>query len=359
MNSKPSMIFLGALMFMTLACGTSAPPAQPLLASPSLPVPGLQATPAPTMAEMVPFLTSTLPASGLMPSVTGLRMVYLSGGNVWLWSETSTRQLTFDGRAVAIALSKDGSLLAFLRGQEVWVMGVVGSGERLLASLAAAGGRLFFAPNGSLLAVATPDHIVVLDLNTGSKTTVLTYCAIPGYIPQVVWAVDSYGFKTVIPSSAEGGAAQLHYVFPNGTVANLGSLDLAPLRESWPLISPDGGYIIYATRHGPDGRSLMLMDASGAARPYGEPAGRIRAGGWYPDSRRFVYLSEGTTESIVLTGSIDGPPQMGVLFDPALGRWVDDGHYLLLENGSLSLADTRGGRWVIASDVQDYAVSAP
>ncbi len=359
MNSKPSMIFLGSLILIALACGTSAPPSQPLLASPSLPVPVLQATPAPPTAEIIPFPTTTLPASGSTPSVTGLQIVYLSGGNVWLWSETSMRQLTFDGRAVTTALSKDGSLLAFLRGQEVWVMGVDGSAERLLASFPVADGRLYFAPNGSLLAVAMPDRMAVLDLDIGSNTTVLTYPAIPGYIPQVVWAIDSYGFKTVIPTSAEGGAAQLHYIFPDGTVAKLGSLDLAPLRESWPLISPDGGYVIYAARQGADGRSLMLMDASGATRLYGEPAVRIRAGGWRLDSKRFTYVSEQVGGIALWTGSVDGPPQMGAPFDPTLGGWLDEVRYLLLENGNLSLVDMSGGRWTIASDVQGYAVSAP
>jgi hypothetical protein len=228
----------------------------------------------------------------------------------------------------------------------------------MLATLPGDGGSPYFAPNGSLLAVSTPDHIAVLDLNTGSNTTALAYPAIPGFTPQVVWATDSYGFKTVIPAGAEGGAAQLHYVFPDGTTASLGSLDLAPLGESLPLISPDGGYVIYATRQGADGRSLMLMDASGATRPYSELAARIRAGGWYPDSKRFVYLSEGAG-SAFFTGSVDGQPQMGAPFDPLLGRWVDAGRYLLLENGTLSLGDLGGGRWSIASGVQGYAFSSP
>ncbi|MFZ5910458.1 MAG: hypothetical protein ACOYYU_10625 [Chloroflexota bacterium] len=355
---KPGLFVL-TLALAALACGTSAPQTQPGLASPSLPAPALQATPAPPLAETTSVSPQSLPAADSPVPAAGLQVAYLNGGNVWMWNEAGARQLTFDGRAVAAALSKDGSLLAFLRGAEVWTVRVDGSSEQLLAALPGDGGSPYFAPNGSLLAVAAPDHIAVLDLNTGSNTTVLAYPAIPGFIPQVAWAMDSYGFKTVIPTSAEGGAAQLHYVFPDGNVANLGSLDLAPLGESWPLISPDGGYVIYAARNGEDGRSLMLMDASGATRPYGEPAARIRVGGWYPDSKHFVYISEGTGGGALFTGSVDGTPQVGAPFDPSLGRWVDAGHYLLLENGTLSLGDLGGGKWLIAGGVQEYAFSSP
>ncbi len=276
-----------------------------------------------------------------------------------MWSETGARQLTLDGKVVAATLSKDGDWLAFVRGREVWLMRSDGSEKQMLATLPGEAGFPSFAPNGTLLAVSTSDHILVLDLNTGSATTVLTYPAIPNFIPQVVWAIDSYGFKTILPVGAEGGSAQLHYVFPNGTLASLGSLDLAPLSESVPLISPDGGYVLYVARHGEDRRSLMLMDASGAVRPYGEPAARIRVGGWYPHSNRFVYVSEGAGDSALITGSVDGIPQAGAPFHPSLGRWVDAGRYLWLENGNLSLCDLGGGKWPIASQVQDYAFSSP
>jgi Tol biopolymer transport system component len=351
---KTSLIFL-TLALAVLACGTSASQTQPAPAPLSLPDATLPATPAPPLDEPA----AVPPASGFTPSVAGLQVAYVSGGNLWMWSETGARQLTFDGRVVAAALSKDGSWLAFLRGAEVWVMRSDGAGEQMLATLPGEAGFPYFAPNGTLLAISTSDHILVLDLNAGSATTVLTYPAIPHFLPQVVWATDSYGFKTIIPVSAEGGAAQLHYAFPDGTVANLGSLDLAPLRESLPLISPDGGYVLYVARHGEDSRSLMLMDASGAARPYGEPAARIRVGGWYPDSKRFTYASEGTGGIAWLTGSVDGPPQAGAPFDPSLGRWVEAGRYLLLENEALSLGDLGGGKWSIASGVQDYAFSSP
>ncbi len=347
------------LALAALACGTNAPQAQPVPAPLSLPDATLQATPAPLSVETAFFPTLTSPAVDTSVPPTDLQVAYLSGGDLWLWSETGARQLTFDGRVVAATLSKDGSRLAFLRGQEVWTMRTDGSGGQMLATLPGDSGSLYFAPDGSWLTVSTPDHIAVLDLNTGSNTTALTYPAIPGFVPQVVWAADSYGFKTVIPTGAEGGAAQLHYVFPDGNVANLGSLDLAPLSESWPLISPDGGYVIYATRHGEDRRSLMLMDASGATRPYGEPAARIRAAGWYPDSKRFMYASEGADGNILFTGSVDGQPQMGAPFDPSLGRWVDAGRYLLLENATLSLGDLGGGKWPIASGVQAYTFSNP
>jgi len=355
---KFKLLFWLVMVLMAVsACGGSAP----LALSPSAPAsdaPDPQAPPQVPPAE--PAAPSPQPLAPVAaPSASGLNVAYLNFGDLWLWNASGARQLTSGGGVSAIAISKDAALLAFLRGGELRLLRADGSDERVLAVLPGEGAGMQFSPNGAWLAVSLPDHIEVYDLAAGTGASVLTYPPIPGYIPQLVWALDSYGFKTVIPSTTEGGAAQLHYVFPAGMVANLGSLELAPLSESQPLISPDGGYIIYTARTGGAGRSLYLMDASGAARPYGESAARIRALGWLPDSRHFTYFSEGSPTSGLLTGSVDSPPQAGAPFDPFVGRWLDAQRFLLLENGSLTLADLGGARLLIAASVEAYAFSTP
>ena len=70
-------------------------------------------------------------------------------------------QLTDTGDMSIICLSDDGQLLAFMRGREVWTVRMDGQDARLLVTQAEAGGKLWFAPNGALLAVSTSDHIDV------------------------------------------------------------------------------------------------------------------------------------------------------------------------------------------------------
>lgn len=357
MKSISMQVFLGVLMLSAFACGGVGSQIEPIYTS--LPTGGVPATFALPLERTLPSPGATSLPALPAPSAAGLSVAYLSVGNLWMWEASGARQMTFDGRVVAATLTKDGGQLAFIRGGEVWMMHADGSNERMLSMLPGGGGGLFFAPNGLLLAVSMPDHIEVIDVNTGISTNVLAYPSVPGFIPQIVWAMDSYGFKTIIPTSVEGGPAQLHYVFPDGTVANLGSLDLAPLNESLPLLSPDSGYVIYTGKLGGDQRSLYLMDSSGATRPYGEAAARVCALGWQPDSKHFVYFSEGLQAGDYFTGSVDGQPLAGAPFDPFLGRWVDAQRYFLLENGDLYLCDLGGGRLFLAETVDNYSFSIP
>jgi hypothetical protein len=250
-------------------------------------------------------------------------------------------------------LSDDGQFLVFMRGREVWTVRMDGTDARLLSTLDNEGATLWLAPNGSLLAVSTSNKIDVINLTVGTSTTVVMYLAIPeDYFPEVAWSPDSSGFKTVIPPQTATGQAELLFVFTDGTVASLAKFAMVSLSESSPFISPDGGYIIYVAKLDGDKESLFLMDSSGATRPYGEPGLNIRAYGWLPDSKRFAY-SEGNSQNSYL-GSIAGPPmKLPVSFSSKV-RWVDEEHYLALEQTDLVLGDIHGGSLLIDSGAQDY-----
>jgi hypothetical protein len=252
-----------------------------------------------------------------------------------------------------VRVSPDGGLLAFIRGPEVWTINIDGTDARLLQTLEEAGAALWFAPNGSMLALSTQDHIEVVDLAASGSSTLVTFPDVPhNYYPEVVWTPDSSGFKTVIPAPADGGKAELLFIFTNGTVASLAKFAMVSLSESFPFVSPDGGYVIYAATLDEENKSLYLMDSSGATRPYGEPVESIRAFGWLPDSTHFVYGDLGSQKNYL--GNIGGEPEeITIAFAPFI-CWVDAEYYLAIENGDLILGDLSGGRMQIDANIQDF-----
>jgi hypothetical protein len=103
---------------------------------------------------------------------SGLRVVYLREGNLWLWTEAGGNvMLTGTADLTAMRLSKDGQSLAFMRGPEVWTIRMDGTDARLLVIQDKEGGALSFSPDGSYLAVSTADHIDAIDLKSGTHRT--------------------------------------------------------------------------------------------------------------------------------------------------------------------------------------------
>jgi Tol biopolymer transport system component len=340
------MLLLGAL-----ACGTATlqSPPKPVNVSP----PSATLTNEIIVTESSPP-TSTTESQLDASMLPGLRVFYIREGNLWVWTEAgSNTRLAGTGNMSTVQVSPDGKLLASIRGREVWTVRMDGTDARMVKTLDDEGATLWFAPNGSLLAVSTQDHIDVIDLSASSISTVVTYPAVPfNFHPQVIWMPDSSGFKTVIPAPVDNGQAELLFVFTNGTVASLAKFVMAPLSESLPFISPDGGYLIYVSNVDEGKKSLFLMDSSGATKPYGDPGEDIRTFGWLPDSKHFVYANFGMQK--IYQGNIEGELEEIAITPVPVTRWVDANHYLMIDDGNLILSDMSGGRTQIDSNVQDF-----
>lgn len=353
MTIKFALVFFLALILVIAACGDTTPPAAPETA------PVVEATSMPepdSTPEQSPMVEPKAETEQAVSAPSGLRVVYIREGNLWAWTEAGgNAQLTGTGDMSTARVSNDGELLAFMRGREVWTVGMDGMGAHLLSTQANEGSALWFSPDGSLLAVSTKDHIDVINLDDVTSVTVATYPTLPdGYYPEVVWSPDALGFKTVIPPQTESGQAELLFVFTNGVVASLAKFSMVPLSESLPYISPDGGYIIYVAKLGEGKESLYLMDSSGATKPYGEPASNVRTYGWLPDSKRFAYGDEISLRTF--SGNVgNAPTELAVMF-PLSVRWVDADHYVALENGDLELGSLNGTNTPIDSAVLDFDI---
>jgi len=254
---------------------------------------------------------------------------------------------------LAARLSDDGQTLAFMRGRDVWTVNMDGTDTRLLATQAVEGGALWYARGGNLLAVSTRDHIDLIDLETANLSTVVTYPAILDvFYPEVVWSPDAFGLKTIIPPQTEGRQAEFLFVFRDGTQASLAKFALAPLAESIPFISPDGGYVIYVAKVDDGKESLYLMDSSGATKPYSEAAVHVRALGWQPDGKHFAFSVGEPTRAFL--GDVAGLPAEINLGHFDSFRWVNGEQFVGLRGGNLYFGDIHGGQTLIDEQVSAF-----
>lgn len=71
------------------------------------------------------------------PAMAVLEVAYIKSGNVWVWVEGSgSHQVTSSGNAGNPVLSGDGTLVAFTRNGELWVVGADGTSEHVLVNAA-------------------------------------------------------------------------------------------------------------------------------------------------------------------------------------------------------------------------------
>jgi hypothetical protein len=130
MNKKHILISTSILILLAsiLACSV---PVKTVPTATSVPDEG-GSGPATTIE---PTVTLTEPPELPPPAVATLRVVYIKGDNVWVWTEgTGSSQLTTAGDASTSVLSGDGQEIAFIRSGELWAINADGSNERQLVS---------------------------------------------------------------------------------------------------------------------------------------------------------------------------------------------------------------------------------
>jgi hypothetical protein len=149
--------------------------------------------------------------------------------------------------------------------------------------------------------------------------------------------------------------AQFLFVFPEGKTASLAKFEQLPPSDRRTFISPDGGYVIFVAQSRDGKESLYLLDSSGAVKPYGEPAENVRALGWLPDSKHFVYKWVNQGQTLSLLGGLGGEPQVEMKLRPyETMRWLDAERFLARQENALYLGDINGGELLIAEGVSDF-----
>jgi hypothetical protein len=198
-NLRRTLLAFGAaaLLFALLACNigsTATPGLGPVTDTPGLPP----------------------------PAIAVLRIAYIKGDNVWLWTDGSgSAQLTFSGGASSPSLSADGQVAAFLRSGELWAVNADGTNERQLIG-AAYLATLVSAPDTAEVQYVTwrpGTHIIYF--------TTLTEAGEAGYrIPRFdLNSIDADLGSPSLINLESPGAGGVPYVSPDGSVVALSQPD--------------------------------------------------------------------------------------------------------------------------------------
>ena len=115
---------------------------------------------------------------------------------------------------------------------------------------------------------------------------------------------------------------------------NAFSLTSDPKRESFPVWTPDGAGIIYASRDAAAYRLWMTTLADGATRPYSAPGPMPGLPNLLPSQRRLAYHRTDNGVHNVWTASLDAGEPVQLTFDKesaGFPSWSPDGKWLALE----------------------------
>jgi len=310
-----------------------------------------------------------------------LFVVYEKSGYLWAWVEGRLTPITTGGADSRPRLSADGKLVAFQRGEELWVVETSGQNPRKLfgqagvvplqfefapfshkvyfttASLDGAprfdlnlaevdantlkplfptgqGGQFTFQPDGRQLALVQPDKIIVSSADGRGAQVVYQFSPTKtmqgDYLPQIAWMENGYGFKTVIP----GSPARLMFILAaGGQPAQLAEFLAVPIGETY--IAPDGSKVLYLKARGND-LELHVIDASTADKTYFAYA-REKIGllGWTPDSKNMLFWVDNPRQAWIAIGD-QRTPLSDVTYAAGV-TWVDPNTYLFLNESELRL----------------------
>jgi TolB protein len=256
----------------------------------------------------------TIVAKG--PALPG-RLLFVQGGNLWLWQSEAGRQLTSAGDAFQPAWSPDGGRIAYIqRGEsysDLMIMPASGgeplyltadgpassvySYERIYASKWAFypawspdGAEIAFAsqygpPSGS---PATDYHLSLFTTPAGAGGgRQQLYADENGHVGRLAYAPDGSAIVFAYGPSGQGKPALYRYTRSSGAVAPLPG---APEQSYDPAFSRDGRYLAFAARDG--GRTdVFAMPTGSGALVRLTSLGAARAPAFSPDGKLLAFLA--------------------------------------------------------------------
>lgn len=247
------------------------------------------------------------------------RLVFVTGGNLWIWEKDSARQLTFAGDAAQPALSPDGRQLAFVlrrpSASDIALLPLAGGEPELLTDYTST------QPIGSLERVYESMWAFYPSFSPdGSQLVFASQGGPPTGSPASEYRLSLFLIDTQAQSArsqifAENGVSVGHAVFtpdgksvlfayhPDGTTpSRIYRLDMqsyvatplasAPEQSYDPAISPDGRWLAYAERTSA-GTSVFLTSMTET----GTMAQRVgdfiaaRAPVFSPDGKHLAFLA--------------------------------------------------------------------
>ncbi|MCH8934765.1 MAG: PD40 domain-containing protein [Gemmatimonadetes bacterium] len=202
---------------------------------------------------------------------------------------------------LSVSWSPDGSLIAFRRLGQLYLMGADGANPRPLASQFAGAGPPIWSPDGSQVAFvynnSSGDDIYVVGVGGGDPVNLTNS---HGVDKDPAWSPD--GSRIAFMSRRTG--SDIYVMNPDGS--DVTRLTTHPLADEAPTWSPNSDRIAFLSAR--DGnKEVYVMNADGTdLRNVSQSPDRDIEPAWSPDGSRIAYTSErGGTLAIVIA-NLDG-----------------------------------------------------
>lgn len=227
----------------------------------------------------------------------------------------------------------------FLDNKDLWYIDV-DSGERRAFLSPGQAGHFYFSPDGSQMALVTPDRIDLLNTDGSNRRIgVLSYAFVYTYseftyhaIP--VWSQDSSYLRVSIPPQDPLGdltaPVNIYHLPTDGSPATmLTSVVVAPLDNA--ILAPDVNHFVYKEQLGdPDENlfSLKFSDLSGGSSSE-FTTGSLGFSNWAPDSSHFTFYTWNPRETFI--GQVGVPGVIAVDVSPAMNfSWITSDRFVFI-----------------------------
>lgn len=244
------------------------------------------------------------------------RLLFVQGGNLWLWEGTAAQPLTSSGRAAQPAWSPDGRQIAYVERQtsasDVLVRAADGGAAEQLTANAPDSSvysyeRIYasrwafypaWAPDGASLAMASQFgppggspaaeyRMALFSLPSAGGQPAQLYGTSDGHVGRLAYLPDGSGIIFAFEPLGDAPPTLYRYTLATDLAEPLPGI---PPQSYDPAISPDGRWLAFARRTD-SGTDIFIAPLAGGPPQRLTSLGTARAPTFAPDGSRLAFLA--------------------------------------------------------------------